>query len=159
MPLQYPKRGGFLYSFKSVEVLEGAEIWNGLLSVKRVMKIDGRSLLHGNRRRAYGRPRGNAEAELEVKFVYEAYFDYVKNHPGILMEEFNPTIINEEGSRRDAIKIVGLTFENDDATQEGTDASEVTLSGMAIDVLISVEGGPFRSLIDGLQEGEEETNA
>ena len=159
MPLTYPKRGGFLYSFKSVEVQQGAEVWNGLLSVKYTPKIDGRSLLHGNRRRAYGRPRGNAEVELEVKFVAEGYFDWVRAHPGFLMEIFNPIIINEEGSRRDTISIVELTFENTDAPSEGTDANEVTLSGMAIDCLISVEGGPERSVIDGLQEGEEETNA
>jgi hypothetical protein len=155
MPLSYPKRNGYLYSLKSTSVQEGGELFGGLLSVKYTPKVDGRALVHASRERAYGRVRGNFEVECELSFLGEAFFDILKNHPGILTEMFNPVIVHEEGSRRDAIKLIDLTFEDFDPTVEGTDAMEVALTGMALDCLISVEGGAFRSVFDGRQEGEE----
>jgi hypothetical protein len=156
MPLQYPKRNGYLYSLKSTSVQEGGEVFNGLLSVKYTPKVDGRAMVHANKSRAYGRVRGNFEVEAEFSFLGEAFFDILKNHPGLLTEIFNPVVIHEEGSRRDALKFVDLTFEQFDPTIEGTDAMEVSLPGMAVDLLVSVEGGPFLSVFDGLQEGEEQ---
>lgn len=156
MPLTYPKRNGYLYSLKSTSVDNGGELFGGLLSVSYTPKVDGRAIVHASRSRGYGRVRGNFEVEVEFTFLAEAFFDIVKNHPGILTEMFNPTVIHEEGSRRDAVRFTDLTFEEFGGSAEGTDAMEVALPGMALDCLLSAEGGPFRSVFDGLQEGEDQ---
>lgn len=150
----YPKRNAFVYSFKSKEVLEGAAIWEGLTKVSHKATIEGRAELRGNKGRRYGVSRGDYKGTVELEFGAEGFYDWAKDHPGYLTEFFNPVIANEEGSRRDVVKIVGLTFEDTDAPSEGTDPDTVALSGMCEDILVSTNDGPFRSLFDGAEEGE-----
>lgn len=133
----YPNRGKFLYSFKSLSLLNGAEVFEGLTSLGVNVTIEGREMLYGNGMRAYGRTRGNLQVEVEAKFAAEAFFDFQKAHPQFLTELFTFTVVNEESSRRDVIELVELSFEGADLPSEGTAPSEVTLSGMALDVLIN----------------------
>jgi hypothetical protein len=157
MPLTYPKRNGYLYTFKSVEVLEGAAVWNGILSVGWTGTMDGADVVHGNKVLPYGHIRGNAKTTLEVKFVAEAYFDWLRDHPGALQEILPAVVVkNQEGSRIDAVKLVGLRFTEVDGPSEGTDANEITKPANALDLLIKTDGGTaFVSVFTGKQEGEE----
>lgn len=144
MALQYFKRNGYLYSFKSVSLLEGAELFKGLSAISVNPTVEGRDLFYGSGTKAYGRPRGHLMVEVSATFVAEAFFDIVAKHPTILDEEFNLSVVFEEGPRRDVIDLVSLTFEGIDKSAEGTEATTVELSGTAIDCLInkrSVMGG------------------
>lgn len=139
MALTYPNRNGYLYSFQSTQVQQGAELFKGLLGVKFSPKLEGRKLVMGNGRKAYGRVRGQLMVEGEVTFLADAFFDFQRAHPQILDEVFNPTIINEEGARRDVIELVELVFESLDYTSEGTDEIRITLPFSAIDAKINGE--------------------
>lgn len=144
MALQYHKRNGFLYSFKSVSLLEGSELFKGLSAISVNPTVEGRDMFYGTGTKAYGRPRGHLMVEISATFVAEAFFDIMAKHPTILDEEFTLSLVNEEGSRRDVIDLISVTFEGIDMSQEGTEATTVELSGSAIDFLInkkSVMGG------------------
>jgi hypothetical protein len=112
-------------------------------------------MAYGNRTRAYGRTRGTFMAEVSMTFVAEAWFDFVKNNPTFLFQAFDLTGLFQEGSRRDGVQLVELAFNDTNLDTEGTDATEVEITGDCFDVLISTEGGAYKSMIPQ-REGEEQ---
>lgn len=139
MPLSYPKRKGFLYSFQSLQVLDGADQLKGIMGFKANPKVDGKKLVFGNGRKAYGRTRGQLTVECEITFLAEAFFDWLATHKQFIDEEFDFTAVCEEGSRRDKIEVIGLSFDSSEMPFEGTDEIKVTIPGMAIDLKINGE--------------------
>ncbi len=156
MPLTYPKRDGFLYALSSVQVLEGASVWGGLTSIKHGGEVDGADLVFGNGPMPVGHLRGQGKPNLELKFLAEAYFDWLKDHPGPLMRIF-PTVMikNQEGSRVDMVKLIGVRFTSNDSPSEGTEANMVTKPALALDIFHKPDGAAaYVSLFTGLQDGE-----
>lgn len=137
MALSYPKRNGFLYSFQSFRLLEGSELFRGLMAFTVTPKIEGKKLVFGNGRKAYGRVRGQLQVELSMTFLAESFFEFARNHPQYLDEEFNLTGVCEEGSTRDKLEIIGLSLDSSSIPFEGTDEVKVELPGMAIDILVN----------------------
>lgn len=136
MPIQYPNRKGFVYTFQSFSLLEGSDLIPGLLGFKASPKLEGRKLVFGTGRLAYGRTRGQLSVEVELTLMAEAFYEWRKKHPQILDEVFNLTGVNEEGANRNKIQIVDLAFESLDLTFEGTDELKGVLPGMAMNLLI-----------------------
>lgn len=146
MGLSYPKRKGNLHSFKSLEVLHGLEVFKGLTQFSAKMTVDGREFMYSTGSKPVGRPRGNTAVECSMKFLGEAFFDFVKSHPQFMTEEMDLTFVLQEGSRRDRVDILGLTFEECEINLEGTEGLEVPLTGMALDMMF----GPSKtSLFEG----------
>lgn len=130
-------RRTFRYSFTSVEVQDGANVFEGLTSLSRATKIEGRDPVYGNRRKMYGRTAGTLLVEVTCGFIAEAWFDFVKDHPQYLDEIFDVVFFYEEGNRRDKIEIIGLLFNEDSSDAEGTDATKVEMPGTAINIKIN----------------------
>ncbi len=137
MALSLTKRKGFLYTFQSLQVMSGSELFKGLLSFKASPKLEGRKLVFGTGRLAYGRTRGQLSVECEVSWIAEGFYEWHKGHPQFLDEEFDLLAVNEEGSKRDKLEIIGLCFDSADMPQEGTDENKVTMPGMAVDLRIN----------------------
>jgi hypothetical protein len=137
MALQYPNRNGFLYSFQSTQVLEGGELFKGLLGGKVSPKIDGRKMVTGNGRIAYGRTRGQLMVEGSLTFLADAFFDYQRDKPAFFDLIHNLVVVFEEGSRRDKIALVELTLDSVDVSFEGTEELRVEIPFAAIDCLIN----------------------
>lgn len=147
MAFGYPKRDGFLFSFKSVTLLDGVELWKGLTSVSVKGNVDGREPFYGQGSKAVGFPRGNLKVELELKFHGEAFFDWRSAHPSFLTEQFDDlTLAIEEGSKREMIVIVGTTITGGELESEGTDPMEFSLPGLATDILM---GTSRQSIFEG----------
>lgn len=143
----YPKRDGFLFSFKSVTLLDGVELWTGLTSVQVKGTVDGRDPFYGQGSKAIGFPRGNLKVEMELKFHGEGFFDWQQAHPSFLTESFDDlTLAIEEGPKRAMIVIVGPTLTGGELESEGTDPMEFTLPGLALDILM---GNNRRSIFEG----------
>lgn len=148
--LAYPKKKGNLYSLTSVTLVQGAEVFKGLRSMKVNATIEGRDLVYGNGIIAFGRPSGTLKIEIEWKFIAEAFFDFQRAHPQFLTEVFNPAFAFEDGTRRDRMALVSATIEGAEITAEGTDAAEVSCTGTAIDVLM----GPNKVSLAARQAGD-----
>jgi hypothetical protein len=139
MAIQYPNRKGFVYSFQSFSLMDGSDLIEGLLGFKASPKLDGRKLVYGTGRKAYGRTRGTLSVECEVTFLAEAFYEWRKKHPKFLDEAFNLVGINEEGANRSKIEVISLAFESAELTFEGTDELKGVLPGTAIYLLIDGE--------------------
>ncbi len=138
MALSYPKRQEYLYALNSFSLLDGADPVHGLRSFKVTTTIEGRDHVYGTGVKSYGRPRGNLKVEVEIKFIAEAFFDYQRRHPQILTDIIDSLIgVFEDGSRRDKIECVSVDFTSCEIPPEGTEATEITLQGTAIDFLIN----------------------
>ncbi len=135
--MQFPKRTGFLYSHKSLTVTQGSEALKGVTSFKISPKIEGRELQYATGPIALGRPRGNLSVEIEIEFSMQSFYDFIAAHPAWLFEEFTFTAVYEEGSDRAELTVIGATFEETEIGSEDTEASKVSLSGMALDLEIN----------------------
>lgn len=144
MALQYPNRNGYLYSFQSTQVLEGGELFKGLLGGKVNPKIDGRKMVMGNGRIAYGRTRGQLMVEGELTFLADAFYDYQRTKPGFFDLIHDIVVVFEEGDRRDKIQIIQLTLDAVDVSFEGTEELRAVLPFAAINCLVNDQ-----SLIEG----------
>lgn len=144
MALSYPAKREFLFSLKSLEIRQGSELWKGLLSAKAMVKIDGRKTVYGTGPKPYGKTRGAQIVEFECAFESSSFFEWLKNHPNLLVEEIDITMALREGSRSVKIEILGLTFEESEIPVEGDEEVKVSLKGTAND--IKIDGA---SMIDG----------
>jgi hypothetical protein len=134
--MAFDKRG-FRYSFTSVEVQDGAAVFEGLTSLNYAIKIEGRDHVYGNSRKSYGQPAGTLMVESTCGFIKEAWFDFVAAHPQYLDERFDVVFFYQEGSRNDKIEIIGLLFNESSADAEGTDATKVEVPGTALDIKVN----------------------
>lgn len=134
--LQYPRSDQRLYSFKSVQLLSGADVFRGLTAASVKPSVEGRELVYGNGTKAYGRPRGHLKVEAKCKFIADAFFEWASANAPILDTEFSFSFEFAEGPQRNVIDIIQLCFDEAPVETEGTDATEVELSGMAVDCLI-----------------------
>lgn len=149
--LDYHKRDGFLYNFSSLILLDGADVWNGLMSVSVKATVEGGDAVYGQGPIAYGYTRGQLKCECEFSFAAEAFFDLRQKYPRILTTIFDDLLLAfEEGSRRDTIVIVSPRITSVEIEAEGTDATEIVIPGLAINVLM----GPNREpLFEGSAQG------
>lgn len=148
--LQFPLRDGFLYSFNSLVVAEGAEIFSGLQEFKVKIKIDGETLVRAEGRKVIGRTRGNLMIDGgSMKFVLDAALDYVANHPNFLDEVHTITTTMEEGSRRTRQKIISLRFLELPIELGGTEEGKCEVPFSAFDVHCMDKNGQMRSLVEG----------
>ena len=140
MGLQYPRRNRFLYSLKSLEVQEGAELWKGITQFSVAVEIEGRDPLYGTGVYAYGKPRGQVKIDVTCRFEGKSFYEFHKAHPQFLDEFFDIVGTLQEGADRDTIELRQLTFEGANPVEvEGTEAMEVEISGSAIEFLINGE--------------------
>lgn len=137
MALSYPNRNGYLYSFQSTQVLEGGELFKGLLGGKVNPKIDGRKVVMGNGRKAYGRTRGQLMVEGELTFLADSFLEYQRTKPGFFDLLHNLVVVFEEGDRRDKIQLVELSLDSVDVSFEGTEEIRAVLPFTALDCLIN----------------------
>lgn len=138
MALAYPKRQGYLYSHKSLTVMEGSELMSkSLLSAKISPSIEGRKIVMGNGRKALGRTRGELKVEAELAFEWTSFAEYIKAHPQMLDEVHNFTYVWEEGADRIKVEIQDFTFDGFDIPSEGTEEIKIELKGAAFDCLIN----------------------
>lgn len=149
MPAQYPQRSRFIYSRKSFSLLQGSELFAGLISMSVDPTIDGRERLFGTGTKPYGVTRGELKVEGEMVFAAEAFFDFVKAHPEFMFERYDFTGVFLEGDRTDAFGLQGVTFEGSPISVEGTEGTVATIKFTADDFLIGVEGGAMRSVSPG----------
>lgn len=150
MALSYPKRDGYLFSHKSIVVQEGAELVSkALISCKVMGKVDGRKAVYGNGRKAVGLVRGQLVVEAELTFEGTSFNEYRSAHPQLLDEIHNFSYLWEEGSNRMGVQVQGFTFMDMELPSEGTDELQVALKGIALDILMSSNGGAFLSLVEG----------
>lgn len=153
MAISYPRRNGFLYSFQSFSLLEGAELFKGIQAVKFSPKIEGKKIVFGSGRKGAGRVRGQLMVEASITFLADAFFEFVRTRPFFLDQEFDLVGVCEEGSRRDKIEIIGLSFDSVDLSFEGTDETKGECPGNAYDLLINgvsvVEGDALGVSGDG----------
>jgi hypothetical protein len=148
MPAQYPQRQRFIYSRKSFSLLQGSELFAGLISMSVDVSIDGADPLYGTGMTPYGEPRGELKVEGEFVFVAEAFFDFVKGHPQFLVERFDFSGVFLEGSRTDAVGLKTVRLLGAAVPVEGTEGTQVTVKYRAYDFLVGVEGGALASVID-----------
>lgn len=136
MAFTYPNSKGFVYTFQSFSLLEGSTLFAGLLGFKASPKLEGRKLVFGTGRTAYGRTRGQLSVECELTFLSEAFFDFVKANPQFLDQSFDFTGVCEEGANRNKIQVYSMAFESADIPFEGTDEIKVVVPGMAMNMKI-----------------------
>lgn len=148
MSAQYPQTQRFLYSRKSFSLLQGSELFAGLISMSVDVSIDGSDPLYGTGMTPYGEPRGELKVEGEMVFVAEAWFDFVKAHPQFLVERFDFSGVWLEGARSDAVGLKAARLLGASIPVEGTEATQVTVKYRAYDFLVGVEGGALRSVVD-----------
>ncbi len=139
--LQYPRPNQRLFSFKSVQLLDGPECFQGLTSFSVNCKVEGRDLGYSSGTLAVGRPRGNLKVEVKAKFFADSWFNWVSANPQFLDTEYNLSLVLAEGENRQTIDIIQLAWDEYDFSTEGTDASEVEMPGTAIVALIN--GSPM----------------
>ncbi len=149
MALQHPHRQGFLLSATSLSVLEGSELFKGLISAKVTGKIDGRKRVRAMGRKALGTTAGQLVVEVELVFEATSFFEYQADHPAMLDEIHNLTFSYEEGPLNRKVKVTDFCFDSVEIPSEGTEEIKVTLPGEAIDCLIADNGGEFKSLVNG----------
>lgn len=138
MALAYPKRQGYLFSHKSLTVVEGSElISKALFSAKITASIEGRKVVMGNGRKPLGRTRGELKVECELGFEWTSFAEYVKAHPQLLDEIHNFVYVWEEGADRIKVEIQDFAFDSFDLPSEGTEEIKVELKGMAFDCLVN----------------------
>lgn len=128
----------YLFSIKSLEIHQGADLFEGILGLKITVKADGRKTVReGTGGRAYGKTRGGLSVEVEVTFEGTKYFDWIENHGGLLDEIFDIVASLREGSKKAKIEILELDFRENEIPIEGDDEMKVTLKGEAIDCKIN----------------------
>ncbi len=138
MALAYPKRQGWLYSHKSLTVMEGSElISKALFSAKITASIEGRKVVMGNGRLPLGRTRGELKVECELGFEWTSFAEYLKAHPQALDEIHNFTYVWEEQSDRIKVEVQDFAFDSIDIPSEGTEEIKIELKGMAFNCLIN----------------------
>jgi hypothetical protein len=135
--LDFPKRSGFLFSHKSLTLLDGADQFAGVLAWKANPMVDGRAIQYGTGPIGLGRSRGNLKIEVEAKFSAATYYDFVSKNPTYLFQEFGWTAVFEEGDQRATIECVQLAFDKTDAPSEGTEPNAATISGECLDLKIN----------------------
>ena len=135
----------YLFSLKSLEVHQGAALFEGLLSFKISCKKDGRKSVRGTGGKRYGRTRGGLMVEVEMAFEGTAFFRWVKDHPGLLDEIFESVVMSlREGSEKAKVELIDLDFPDLEIPVEGDDEMKVSLKGEADDCKINGQ-----SLADG----------
>lgn len=136
MGLKYPKRNGKIMSFKSVTLLQGATLFEGLQGVTVTANVEGDDPVYGAGTKALGRTRGELHVEFTVTLLAEEFFAFNRSNPGILDLEFSFTVLFEEGAKRGRVEIVAGKFNEIPIEAEGTGATTIELSGTALDCLI-----------------------
>ncbi len=134
MPVHYPKRNGFLYSFKSVQLLQGAQLFDGLMQVEANPSVDGGDAVFGTGPKGLGAPIGELHIELSFKMLLKSFFLYTKSRPNWMFEYYNLTLVNQEGSDRDRITLETVRITGTTIPSEGTDATVVEAEGWALDM-------------------------
>ena len=109
MGLPYPRRNRFIFSGKSLEVMEGAELWRGLTQAEVSVEIEGRDPLYGFGVIQLGKPRGQLMVEVNFTFEAASFFEWRKAHPQFLDEIFDLTITIQEGANRHLVELRGVT--------------------------------------------------
>lgn len=135
--LQYPRSNSRLYSFKSTQVLSGADVFEGLMAVSVKAEIEGRDLVFGSGPIAYGRPRGQLKIEFSMTFVADAFYSFARANPQFMDTEYDLTFVQEEGAARDVIDIRQILFDSFEINPEGTDATEIEVPGQAINLFLN----------------------
>lgn len=137
--LSYPRANQRLYSFKSVQLLEGAKIFAGLTAVDIGVEIEGRDILYGNGTTGYGRPRGQLKVDFMMKFAADAFYKFGRDNPQFLDNEYTYSFVQEEGSSRDVVDVIQLTLDGLKISTSGTNADEIEIPGTAITALLNGE--------------------
>ena len=152
MGLLYPNRSGFIESFKSVSVREGASIFDGLRKIEIAAEITGAETVKTNMRKPQGHVAGDASITGNMTLLYRSAMDNMTKNPFMLYEQHSLTFTTEERVDFTTIAIEGLRWLKFPVMSEGTDAIEVEVGYEALDVLISVNGEPLRSIFPEASE-------
>lgn len=144
MPITYPHRDSFIFSFPSLVLAEGSALFTGLKGLQGTAKIDGEKIVIVEGRKAAGRTRGVLMVEGTITLVLDSALDYAVAHPALLDEIHTITATLEEGANRKKITLVQLRLLEFPFDLKGTEEVEVALKFTAFDLL--VDG---RSLVEG----------
>lgn len=144
--MDFPHRDGYVYSFRSLELAQGAALFNGLTGFSCTPTIDGETIVYANGRKPFGRTRGRLKVEGTITMYLDPALDYAKAHPHILDEQFPAiTASLQDGSRRNKVTLHQVRLMEFPIDLKGDDAIEVALKFTAFDLLLDgvsvVEGG------------------
>ncbi len=152
MGLLYPNRSGFIESFKSVNLLEGADVFDGLRKVELTPEISGAETVKTNRRKPQGHVAGDASITGSMTLLYRSALDYQQKHPFFLYEIHSLTFTTEERVDFTTVAIEGLRWLSFPILAEGTNAIEVEVKFEALDCLMSVNGEELKSIFPEASE-------
>lgn len=120
-------------SLKNIELLEGADVFEGLRQIEVVLEIEGGDPVFTNRRKAQGFTEGNAKISGTLKLLTAEAIEYLKRFPRFFWELHSFTIAAQTDKFRNVLEVVNLRFTKFNFSAEGTDAMESEIPFVALD--------------------------
>ena len=143
MAIGYPKTDGFLFSFQSIRIPDGAggdDIGIREIGIKNTKK--GRAKVWGKGRRPLGMTAGQDDIEFTVKWVRDYFALWQTRNQPYTDKFFDLPVVHIENGQKYEINLKGCLYKDQDGTaSEGSEgALEDTVNFTAMDMDVYVDG-------------------